>query len=105
MAFIDEKTANQVRTALEALERDVELLVYTASSLVVPGRDEPGEQRATLELLNEVVTLSGAAGARRATAVGRRGTATRNRARAYPGAARKGQRAAQHPFPGVARRL
>jgi glutaredoxin-like protein len=59
MAFIDEKTANQVRTALEALERDVELLVYTASSLVVPGRDEPGEQRATLELLNEVVTLSG----------------------------------------------
>jgi glutaredoxin-like protein len=58
MAFIDERTGNEVRTALEALERDVELLVYTASNLVVPGRDEPGEQGATLELLREVAGLS-----------------------------------------------
>ncbi len=58
MAYLDEDVRAQVRTALEALEHDVELIVYTASDLVVPGRDAPGEQQATLELLREVASLS-----------------------------------------------
>lgn len=58
MAFLDDDVRAHATKALEPLEHDVELIVYTASDLVVPGRDAPGEQKATLELLHEVAGLS-----------------------------------------------
>lgn len=58
MAFLDEKTREQVREALAPLTNDVELVVFTAGKLVVPGRDEPGQQRETLALLREVAELN-----------------------------------------------
>lgn len=58
MAFLDDATRAQVEGVLAPLDRDVELVVYTASNLVVPGQDEPGEQRAALELLREVAATN-----------------------------------------------
>ncbi|MCA9837304.1 MAG: thioredoxin family protein [Trueperaceae bacterium] len=58
MAFLDESTQTQVKEILASISKDVELVVYTGSSLVVPGRDEPGHQRETLELLKEVASLN-----------------------------------------------
>lgn len=58
MAFLDESIQTQVKEALASITQNVELLVYTGSSLVVPGRDAPGHQRETLELLKEVASLN-----------------------------------------------
>lgn len=54
MPLLDDEVRTQVEQVLAPLENEVELLVYTGGKLVVPGRDEPGEQKATLELLREV---------------------------------------------------
>ena len=58
MAILDDTIKNQVREALGGLETDVELIVFKGGSLVVPGRDPTGEQRVTLQLLNEIAELS-----------------------------------------------
>ncbi len=58
MAFLDESIQTQVKEVLEAMTKDVELVVYTGSSLVLPNRDEPGHQRETVELLKEVASLN-----------------------------------------------
>lgn len=56
--LLDATAQQKVRDTLAALVGEVEILVYTASDLVIPGRDAPGEQRQTLALLNEVAALS-----------------------------------------------
>lgn len=58
MPLLDEEVRAQVEQVLAALQNEVELLVYTGGKLVVPGRDEPGEQKATLELLREVAATN-----------------------------------------------
>ena len=58
MSLLNDEVRTQVEQVLAALENEVELLVYTGSKLVVPGRDEPGEQKATLELLREVAATN-----------------------------------------------
>ena len=58
MAFLDDELRAQVKQALEPLAHDVEMIVYTGGSLVVPGRDDAGEQKATLELMREVASVS-----------------------------------------------
>ncbi|HZX00511.1 MAG TPA: thioredoxin family protein [Trueperaceae bacterium] len=54
MTFLDEELKTQVTGVLAPLEGDVELVVYRGSKLIVPGRDESGEERAMLDLLREV---------------------------------------------------
>ncbi|HZW27650.1 MAG TPA: thioredoxin family protein [Trueperaceae bacterium] len=58
MAFLDAELKQQVADALAPLEHEVELVVYRGTSLVVPGRDQPGEERAMLELAREVAETS-----------------------------------------------
>lgn len=58
MAFLDEAIQNQVRDALAGLQNDVELVVYKAGQVVVPGQDPAGEQDATIQLLKEVADLN-----------------------------------------------
>ena len=58
MSLLNDEVRTQVEQVLAPLENEVELLVYTGSKLVVPGRDEPGEQKATLELLREVAATN-----------------------------------------------
>jgi len=58
MAMLNDDVKNQIRPLLEALEHEVELKVYTGSSLVIPGQDETGRQREALGLLREVAELS-----------------------------------------------
>ncbi len=58
MAFLDAELKEQVAGVLAPLQEEVELVVYRGSSLVVPGRDEPGEERAMLELVREVAETS-----------------------------------------------
>ncbi len=58
MAFLDESIQGQVRDALSGLQHDVEMVVYKAGQVVVPGQDPAGEQDATLQLLNEVAALN-----------------------------------------------
>lgn len=58
MPLLDDEIRTQVEQVLAALEHEVELLVYTAGKLIVPGRDEPGQQQATLDLLREVAATN-----------------------------------------------
>ena len=58
MAMLNDDVKNQIRPLLDALVHDVELTVFTGSSLVIPGQDETGRQRETLGLLREVAELS-----------------------------------------------
>lgn len=58
MAFLNDEVKDQVRPLLADLEHEVELLVYTGSNVVVPGRDATGHQAETLGLLRELAELS-----------------------------------------------
>src|SRR5690606_4281514 len=58
MAFLDAELKEQVRQVLSPLQEEVELVVYRGSGLIVPGRDQPGEERAMLELAREVAETS-----------------------------------------------
>lgn len=58
MAFLNEDIQAQVRPILEELPHEVELKVYTGSTVVVPGRDATGHQDETLSLLRELAELS-----------------------------------------------
>ncbi len=58
MAFLDEGTQAQVKEVFEPITQEVELLVFTGSDLVVPGKDATGHQKETLELLKEVASLN-----------------------------------------------
>lgn len=58
MSILDEQTRTQVEALFQPIIKPVEIAVYTAGSgLVVPGRDEPGLEKDTLELLEEVAAL------------------------------------------------
>jgi glutaredoxin-like protein len=48
----------QIRPMLAELAHEVELKVYTGSSLVIPGTDPTGHQRETLGMLREIAELS-----------------------------------------------
>jgi glutaredoxin-like protein len=59
VSILDEPTKAQVKEALAPIQHELEVIVYTSGSgLVIPGRDMPGEQRPTLELLREIAELS-----------------------------------------------
>lgn len=59
MTLLDDQTRVQVAEVLSGMTIPVEIAIYTAASdLVVPGRDEPGLERETLELLREVAALN-----------------------------------------------
>lgn len=58
MAYLDDKTRDQVREALEPVHNEVELLVFTGGRVFVPGQDEQGHVSETLALLREVAELS-----------------------------------------------
>jgi glutaredoxin-like protein len=58
MTLLTDDVKAQVRPKLADLEHEVELEVYTGSSLVVPGRDPTGHQREALALLRELAELS-----------------------------------------------
>jgi glutaredoxin-like protein len=58
MPILDDALQQQVRDALAPLVTPVEMVVYTGSSLVIPGQDAPGQQVETLELLREVAATS-----------------------------------------------
>ena len=58
MTLLTDDVKNQVRPMLTDLAHEVELKVYTGSSLVIPGHDETGHQRETLGLLRELAELS-----------------------------------------------
>lgn len=58
MPLLDDDVRQQVEQVLAPLRHEVELVVYTGGKLIVPGRDQPGEQKATLELLREVAATN-----------------------------------------------
>ena len=58
MAFLNDDVRDQVRPMLADLGHEVELKVYTGSTLVVPGSDATGHQDETLGLLRELAELS-----------------------------------------------
>ena len=58
MELLNDAVKKQVQPMLDALAHEVELKVYTGSSLVIPGRDATGHQRETLGLLRELAELS-----------------------------------------------
>lgn len=58
MAFLNDEVIDQIRPLLDELEHEVELVVYTGGTLVVPGRDATGHQEEALGLLREVAGLS-----------------------------------------------
>lgn len=58
MAFLNDEVRDQVRPMLADLGHEVELKVYTGSTLVVPGSDATGHQDETLGLLRELAELS-----------------------------------------------
>ncbi len=58
MAMLTDDVKTKIRPLLDTLAHDVELKVFTGSSLVIPGQDETGRQRETLGLLREVAALS-----------------------------------------------
>lgn len=58
MAFLDAELKEQVAGVLAPLQEEVELVVYRGTGLIVPGRDQPGEERAMLELAREVAETS-----------------------------------------------
>jgi glutaredoxin-like protein len=58
MPLLTDDVKNQIRPLLTELAHEVELKVYTGSSLVIPGSDATGHQRETLDLLREIAELS-----------------------------------------------
>ncbi|WP_027891659.1 protein disulfide oxidoreductase [Calidithermus chliarophilus] len=58
MSLLDEKIQAQVREILQPIAQPVELVVFTKSTLVLPGQDEPGLQEETVALLKEVASLN-----------------------------------------------
>ncbi len=58
MAFLNDEVTSQVRPMLADLSHELELKVFTGSSLVVPGSDATGHQDETLGLLRELAELS-----------------------------------------------
>lgn len=58
MTFLDQEVKEQVSQALKPVTNPVELVVYTASKLVLPGQEPAGLQEETLALLKEVAELS-----------------------------------------------
>lgn len=58
MPMLDSATQAQVKTMLEPIETGLELIIYKGSNLIVPGQDQAGHQKETLELLREVVALN-----------------------------------------------
>ena len=56
--MLDAQVSAQVQDALLNISKPVEIAVYMGGSLVVPGRDEPGLERETLQLLREVAELN-----------------------------------------------
>jgi glutaredoxin-like protein len=58
VTLLTDDVKHRVRPLLDALEHEVELKVYTGSSLVIPGRDPTGHQRETLALLRDLADLS-----------------------------------------------
>jgi glutaredoxin-like protein len=58
MTLLNADVTTKVRAVLAELEHDVELKVFTGSSLVIPGADPTGHQRETLSLLRELAELS-----------------------------------------------
>lgn len=58
MAFLNDEVRDQVRPMLADLGHEVELKVYTGSTLVVPGSDATGHQDETLGLLRELAELT-----------------------------------------------
>jgi glutaredoxin-like protein len=56
--YLDDQLVAQLTEAFQPLDRDVEMLVYTAGRLVVPGQEPAGEEAATLGLLREVAASS-----------------------------------------------
>ena len=58
MTLLTDDVKQQIRPMLAELTHEVELKVYTGSSLVIPGSDATGHQRETLGLLRELAELS-----------------------------------------------
>ncbi|TVR94257.1 MAG: glutaredoxin [Trueperaceae bacterium] len=58
MSLLTDDVKNKVRPLLAELMHEVELKVYTGSSLVIPGQDQPGHQRETLAMLRDLAELS-----------------------------------------------
>jgi glutaredoxin-like protein len=56
--MLDDKTQQQLIQAFAAITEPLELVLFTASKLILPGRDAPGQQEETLALLREVASLS-----------------------------------------------
>jgi glutaredoxin-like protein len=58
MTMLDEKMRRQLTQAFAAITQALELVVFTSSKLILPGRDAPGQQEETLALLRELAKLS-----------------------------------------------
>jgi len=58
MAFLDDNTKKQVQEVFAGITEEVELLIFTGSDLVVPGKDGTGHQKETIELVKEVAELN-----------------------------------------------
>ncbi|MEY3021665.1 MAG: hypothetical protein RIS86_863 [Planctomycetota bacterium] len=56
--FLDAELVTQLQEAFAHLDRDVEMLVYTSSRVVLPGAEPAGEEAATLQLVREVAETS-----------------------------------------------
>ena len=56
--FLDDALTAQLAEAFAPLDRDVEMAVFVASRLVVPGQEDAGEEAATLQLVREVAATS-----------------------------------------------
>lgn len=58
MTFLDDKTQTEIKKILESIHTPLEVVLYTASPLVIPGQDAPGLQDETRGLLRELTALS-----------------------------------------------
>jgi glutaredoxin-like protein len=56
--FLDAEIRGQLQEAFAPLDRDVEMVVYTSSRVVLPGAEPAGQEAATLQLLREVAETS-----------------------------------------------
>lgn len=56
--FLNEEVRTQVEQALAPMTQAVEVIVYTAGRLVIPGQEEPGLQAEALQLLREIAATS-----------------------------------------------
>lgn len=56
--LLDDNLRSQLVEAFAPLQRNVEMLVYTSSAVVIPGAEPAGEERATVQLLEEVAATS-----------------------------------------------